>query len=241
MLKLPQFKDLILLETADLLFINKPPFISSLDERVSHAPSILAMAKKYWEEAQLCHRLDKETSGVLVIAKNPETYREMAMKFEAREVEKTYHAIVGGVLQMDNKSIELPLSITRNGLAKIDMREGKKSHTIISTLRTFQHFTLLACKPVTGRLHQIRIHLSSQNFPIVADEQYGGKIPKLSYLKSKFKVGKFENEQGMIKRVALHAFSLQFVFKDQSFYVEAPYPKDMEVLIKQLEKYDNPT
>jgi len=239
MLKVPLFKNIILSETEDLLFINKPPHISSLDERIAIAPSILAMAKKYWPDAQLCHRLDKETSGVLVIAKNAETYREMAMKFEAREIEKFYHAIVGGVLQITNKTIELPLSITRNGLAKIDMQDGKKAVTIVNTLKTFGHYSLVECKPVTGRLHQIRIHLASQNFPIVADEQYGGKIPKLSRLKAKFKLGKFENEQGMIKRVALHAYSLSFLFNEQQLIVSAPYPKDMEVLLKQLEKFDS--
>jgi 23S rRNA pseudouridine955/2504/2580 synthase len=238
MLKIPPFKDLILFEDDNLIFINKPADVSSLEERNSDAKSLLSMAKKYAGDAQLCHRLDKETSGVMVIAKNPEMYRIMAMKFEAREIEKRYHAIVGGVLNIDNKSIVLPLSITRNALAKIDMKEGKPAETIISTLKTWVHYSLLECKPISGRLHQIRVHLASQNFPIVSDTQYGGKIPMLSRMKKNFKVNKFENERGMMQRVALHAYNLKFTIEDKVFDVTAPYPKDMEVLLKLLDKHD---
>lgn len=230
---------MIVLEDDHLIFINKPSYISSLDERNSDATSILGLAKRYWPEAQLCHRLDKETSGIMVIAKDPETYRTMAMKFEAREIEKCYHALVGGVLQVDHKSIVLPLSVTKKGLAKIDMKEGKPAETVITTVKTWQHYTLVECKPISGRLHQIRIHLSSQNFPIVSDTQYGGKIPMLSKMKRNFKVGKFEEEQGIMKRVALHAYKLHFDIEGKEYDVTAPYPKDMEVLIKLFDKHDS--
>jgi 23S rRNA pseudouridine955/2504/2580 synthase len=239
MQKIPPFKDLILYEDDHLIFINKPAYLSSLSERVqSNAPSVLGMAKKYWEDAQLCHRLDKETSGIMMIAKNPEMYRTIAMKFEAREIEKRYHAIVGGVLSIQQKSIVLPLAITRNGVAKIDIKEGKPAETIISTLYNWEHYTLLECKPVSGRLHQIRIHLAAQNFPIVSDTQYGGKVPMLSKMKRNFKSGKFEEEKGIMQRVALHAHALLFMLDDKEMHITAPYPKDMEVLIKLLDKHD---
>lgn len=239
MQKIPPFKDLILFEDDSLIFINKPAFLSSLDERVNvKAPSVLGMAKKYWSDAQLCHRLDKETSGIMIIAKTPEMYRTIAMKFEAREIEKRYHAIVGGVLSINQKSIVLPLGITRNGVAKIDMKEGKPAETIISTLKNWEHYTLLECKPVTGRLHQIRIHLAAQNFPIVSDTQYGGKIPMLSKMKRNFKAGKFEDEKGIMQRVALHAHSVVFDLDGKEMFILAPYPKDMDVLVKLLDKHD---
>jgi 23S rRNA pseudouridine955/2504/2580 synthase len=238
MQKIPPFKELIVFEDDNLIFINKPAYVSSLDERNSPAPSLLNLAKRYWSDAQLCHRLDKETSGILLIAKNPEAYRTMAMAFEARKVDKVYHALVGGVLQVEQKSIVLPLSVTRNNVAKVDMKEGKPSETVITTLKTWQHYTLLACKPVTGRLHQIRIHLASQNFPIVSDTQYGGKVPMLSRMKKNFKANKFEEEQGLMKRVALHARTLSFEFNGEQMEVSAPYPKDMEVLMKLFDKHD---
>ena len=239
MQKIPLFRDLILLEDDDLIVINKPAMLASLDERNSPAQSVLTMARKYHADAQLCHRLDKETTGILVIAKNPEAYRSMAMAFEAREVTKVYHAIVDGVLQVTDKSIVLPLSITRNGMSKVDMREGKMAETIVSTLKNWEHYSLIECKPVTGRLHQIRVHLSAQHFPIVCDAQYGGKTPMLSRMKRNFKVNKMENERGMMQRVALHAYSIAFTLNERSYDVAAPYPKDMEVLIKLLDKHDS--
>lgn len=239
MAKIPQFKDIILHEDEHFIFVNKPAYLTSLDERSGSGTSLLQMARKHHEDVQLCHRLDKETSGVLVIAKHNEAYRKMAIKFEEREVKKTYHAVVQGFLSVTDKAIILPLSVTAKGLAKVDMKDGKKAETIINTLRTFNHYTLLACNPVSGRLHQIRIHLASQNFPIVADETYGGKMPFLSRLKRGFKVSKFENEQPMMQRVALHAYELSFEAFGNQYQVAAPYPKDFDVLVKLLEKHDS--
>ena len=90
------FEDLILLENSDFMVINKPPYYSSLDDR-HEAQNILDLAKGYWEDAQLCHRLDKETSGCLAIAKHPEAYRHLAMQFENRQVQTIYHAVVEGI------------------------------------------------------------------------------------------------------------------------------------------------
>jgi 23S rRNA pseudouridine955/2504/2580 synthase len=236
--KIPPFASIVLFENSNFIIINKPPHISSLDERQVKTQSILSMARKYCQDAQLCHRLDKETSGIMIIAKNPETYRAISIHFEERKMNKVYHAIVDGVLQITGKKISLPLAITRNGLAKIDFKEGKKAETIFSTIKAWDKYTLLECKPITGRLHQIRIHLASQNFPITADVQYGGKVPKLSYIKRDFKTSKFEDEKGMIERVALHAYSLSFSLNDEDFLFEAPYPKDMDVLTKLLDKHN---
>lgn len=238
MAKIPQFKDIILFEDEHFLFVNKPAGLASLDERSGTAPSLLQMARKYHEEVQLCHRLDKETSGVLLIAKHNEAYKTAAVLFEGRDVQKTYHAVVQGYLQVAEKSILLPLSVTAKGLAKVDLKDGKKAETIITTLQHFDHYTLLACNPVSGRLHQIRVHLASQNFPIVADETYGGKMPYLSRMKRDFKTSKWENEQPMMQRVALHAYELDFKAMGQEYRVQAPYPKDFDVLLKLLRKHD---
>jgi 23S rRNA pseudouridine955/2504/2580 synthase len=199
---------------------------------------MLRQAKAYWSDAQVGHRLDKETSGVLLISKTNEAFKLLASMFENRDVEKTYHAVVQGYLQVENKSILLPLSITSKGLAKVDMKDGKKAETILTTLKVFNHHTLLACNPVSGRLHQIRVHLASQNFPIVSDETYGGKKPFLSKFKRGFKTSKWENEQPMMQRVALHAYQLRFTAFDKDYDVIAPYSKDFEVFVKLLQKHD---
>jgi 23S rRNA pseudouridine955/2504/2580 synthase len=230
-----RFEDLILHESDDYILINKPPYISSLDERNSPALSLIRLAKEYWPDAQLCHRLDKETSGVMAIAKNPEAYRHLSMQFEHREVKKNYHAVVDGVHDFDGVSVYLPIAQIGNGLVKIDKTEGKDAETIFFTKEVYTRHTLVACFPLTGRMHQIRIHLSCLKAPIVSDVSYGGKVLYLSEIKRNFHLKKGTEEQPLINRVALHAFGLEFAQLDGTLLrTEAPYPKDINALVKQL-------
>ncbi|MBD2700922.1 RluA family pseudouridine synthase [Spirosoma sp. BT702] len=234
------FEDLILFENEDYIIINKPPHVASLDERTTDrgGQSIVRMAKAYWPDAQLGHRLDKETSGILAIAKNPEAYRHIAMQFEHREVTKRYHAVTNGVHDFDGISVFLPISPIKDGTAvRIDREKGKVAETIFNTLQAFRTTTLVECMPITGRMHQIRVHLMCLKAPIVNDATYGGKPVFLSDIKRKFNLKQDTEELPLIQRVALHAHSLTFALLDgeeQTF--EAPYPKDFNVLVKQLEK-----
>ncbi len=231
------FKDLILFENEDYIIINKPPYVSSLDERTTDKAgiSIIRMAKEYHDDAQLCHRLDKETSGSLAIAKNPDSYRNLAMQFEDRIVDKTYHAIVCGVHEFNENAVRLPIKQLKNGTVVIDREEGKEAETLFKTLEIFKQNTLVGCKPITGRMHQIRVHLQCLKASIVADVQYGGKNLYLSELKRKFNLKQNTEEQPLISRVALHASSLVFLGLDQvAIKATAPYPKDITALLKQL-------
>lgn len=232
------FADLILFENEDYILVNKPAGVASLDERNADNPnSLLRLARAYTHDAQLCHRLDKETSGVLAIAKNPEAYRHLSMQFEHRQVSKRYHAVVDGCHRFEDVSVYLPILPLRDGMVKIDRQAGKIAETIVNTLAIYRDHTLVECEPITGRMHQIRIHMACLKAPIVADELYGGKPLYLSSLKRKFNLKKETEEQPLIKRVALHARSLYFtLLNGEPIQTTAPYPKDMEVLIKQLEK-----
>jgi len=239
-MKKVNFKDIIIKEDEDYILINKPPYLSSLDERLGEAPSILRLAKEYHADAQLCHRLDKETSGVLVIAKNPEAYRHLSMQFEHREVNKVYHALAEGIHDFGQQEmvVNAPIAALDKGLVKIDRTKGKIAETAFSTLEVFSGYTLMKCMPITGRLHQIRIHLSFIKSPIAGDTQYGGKEIYLSQFKKRFNLKKDTEEEPLIKRVALHAFSIQFSdLQGNEVYAEAEYPKDFDVLIKQLQRY----
>jgi 23S rRNA pseudouridine955/2504/2580 synthase len=233
-------KEHIVFENENYVVINKPPFVASLDERTpDKSVSILRLAREMYEDIQLCHRLDKETSGALVMAKNPEAYRHLAMQFEHREVEKEYHAVVNGVHDFDSISVFLPIAPVKDGTSvRIDKAKGKVAETIFFTLRSYPRHTLVKCIPITGRMHQIRVHLQCLKAPIVCDPTYGGDEIYLSQLKKKFNLKSNTEELPLIKRVALHAHSIRFHDLDgELINVTAPYARDFEVLVKQLDKF----
>jgi len=236
------FKNQIVFENDNYIAISKPAGVSSLHERLGLANSVIEQAKKYDENLQLCHRLDKGTSGVLLLSKHAKAYSNAAVAFEKRKVSKVYHAISDGVHGVTDLEIDLPLITTRSGRSAVNKQKGKPSKTLVTSIENFGHFTLLECKPESGRQHQIRVHLASQNAPIAADVIYGGKMPLLSKLKRGFTPNKREVERPMIERFALHAYSLELNDIDGTpLKAIADYPKDFGVFIKLLRKYDKPS
>ncbi len=232
-----QFEDLIIKELDDYLVINKPPFIASLEDR-NDTKNILSLAKGVDARFQVGHRLDKETSGVIVLAKHADAYRHFAMQLENREVKKVYHAVLHGLHKFDDFEADEPLYTTTNK-SRVDFKVGKPSFTLISSLELFKKHTLVKCFPFTGRMHQIRAHLAYHEAPIVHDHAYGGEASYLSELKRNFKQHKFEDENPLINRVALHAKLIAFKnLKGEIIEVESEYPKDFNVLLKQLRKYN---
>ena len=235
-----RFADLILHEDDNLIVINKPPFLASLDEREGGEASVHRLAKQYYGAAQVCHRLDKETSGLLLIAKNPQTYRAVSIEFERRRVTKVYHAVIEGTHVFEELLVDLPILNMGNRNVTIDRANGKRAETYFNSLRYFKHYTLVECRPVTGRMHQIRIHLATQRAAIVGDTLYKGKPVFLSQIKKRgFTMGKGREEQPIMKRFALHARELRFALEGKDYHFQAPYPKDFATLLKQLEKFDD--
>lgn len=237
--KFPKFEELIIHEDENLIVINKPPFVSSLDTREGEEINILRLAKRYHEDAQVCHRLDKDTSGILLIAKNPETYRLVSIEFERRRVDKRYHAIIEGIHHFDHLKVDLPILNQGNKNVSIDRARGKAAETIFNSLQFFRNYTLVECRPITGRMHQIRIHLATQRAAIVGDDMYRGKPVYLSQIKRRgFTLSKDQEELPIMKRFALHSKSLSFTIEGKDYRFEAPYPKDFATLVKLLEKFD---
>lgn len=239
-IKFPKFTDMILHEDENLIVVNKPAFLASLDEREGGEANVLRMARKYHSDVQVCHRLDKETSGLLLLAKNPETYRFVSIEFEKRRVQKIYHAIIAGVHRFDDLLVDLPILNQGNRNVSIDRARGKRAETYFKSLKFFRQYTLVECRPVTGRMHQIRIHLATQRASIVGDSMYRGEPVYLSDLKRRgYSLSKGEEEQPLMKRFALHAYALKITIDGRHYAFEAPYPKDFAVLLKQLEKFDS--
>jgi len=238
-MKFPDFASMILFETSDLVVVNKPPFLASLDERNTSEPSLLRLAKQVDPALQLCHRLDKETSGALVIAKNPETYRWVSIQFERRKVTKVYHAIIEGNHQFQKLDITLPILNAGKEKVRISRQDGKRAETVFQSLQFFKHYTLVECRPLTGRMHQIRIHLASQRAVIAGDTNYGGKPPMLSTIKSGYRLSKNAEELPIMKRFALHSHQIAFDGPSgKRVDVEAPYAKDFGAFITLLNRYD---
>ncbi|MBL4716508.1 MAG: RNA pseudouridine synthase [Bacteroidetes bacterium] len=236
----PKFEDLIIYEGEDTIVVNKPALISTLDDRVNKEVNLLLLAKKYQRDLQACHRLDKETSGALIFAKNPESYRNISIQFQNRKVDKTYHAVIEGVHKFENLEVDLPILNLRKERVKVDQKDGKKAKTLFNSIEFYKNYTLVECKPITGRLHQIRIHLSSLGAVIVGDEVYGGIPFLLSRIKKKYKTKTGEEERPIMNRFSLHAHRVVFKnIKQENIEVIAEYPKDFAVLKKLLDKHNS--
>ncbi len=207
--------------------------MSTLEDR-NDPVNLLRLAQSVEPQAQVCHRLDKDTSGVLAIARNPEAYRHLSLQFQQRTVHKVYHAVVDGTHRLDDLLVDKPILKLSDGTVKID-RKGKEAQTYFTSLEIFKKHSLIACRPITGRMHQIRIHLADLGAPICGDEAYGGKNFYLSSIKRGYNLKKLTAEEPFIKRMALHAHSLSFTgMVGDNIQVLAPYPKDLTALLKQM-------
>ena len=203
----------ILFENDEILLIHKPTGISVTADR-SGAPDILKLLHQqqtFSEPLRLVHRLDKETSGVLLIARHKDAQSRYSRLFAKRKVQKLYLAIVRGPLPYQHGSIKDPIARSqRNPQAMhIHPRLGKPSHTVWSQLADFGSLALVSAQIVTGRTHQIRIHFSHRGMPLAIDPIYGSANPlMLSSFKLDYRAKSDRDEPAMIDRLTLHAYQL---------------------------------
>ena len=185
----------------------------------------------------IIHRLDKDTTGVMVVARNDITQWKIAKQFQNRQVKKTYLAIVHGTPELTADRINAPLGVHPKIREKYAIRPeiGKEAVTFYEVLEEFRGFSLLKLTPQTGRTHQIRVHLSYIKHPIVADDMYGGKLIYLWQLQDAEPAA----QDPIIARCALHASTLEFKHPATNKIVkfEAPLPEDMQKLLDMLRKY----
>jgi len=224
-----------------LIAINKPAGVSSAhdgarpDER-----TLVDMLRHEFDAVWPVHRLDRDTSGVMVFARNEDSHRDLSMQFEQRETEKVYHALVKGRPRQNEQVINAPLlaNADRKHRTIVDPARGKAAITHAKILQPLGPITLMEARPETGRTHQIRVHLAMINLPIVCDPLYGdGEPVYLSSLKKGYQF-RGREERPLIARLALHAFclSLRHPQTGQLLRLEAPYPKDFGAAVKQIGK-----
>jgi 23S rRNA pseudouridine1911/1915/1917 synthase len=231
----------ILLEDNAVIVINKPAGLLVLPDRFNKTLiNLYGVLKETFGTIFVVHRIDRETSGVVLFAKTAEAHTFLNIAFEKRQVEKKYRAIVVGLPNADSGCVDLPIAENEHGVRKmkIDVKNGKEAVTDYKVIEKFKGYALVEAKPHTGRTHQIRIHLSAIGLPILADRLYSNSgWFFLSSIKRNYKSN--EDEKPLLARTALHAFSLSFIHPTtaEKMSSEAPMPKDMETVLKALKKY----
>src|SRR3982751_51904 len=228
-------------ETDSWIAINKPAGLLSIPDRKGKDVSLKSLLQEKYGEIFTVHRLDRETSGVILFAKTAETHKLISQQFEEREVQKLYLGLVNGSLVEKEGRIESPIGEhpSKKGLMTV-LRKGKPSITDYKVKEEFGNFSVLEFEIHTGRTHQIRVHMRELGHPIVCDALYGdGNAVFISSIKRNFKLAKSEDEERpILSRLALHAAQLTFTDETgQSYSPEAEMPKDMKALIQQLRKW----
>ncbi len=233
----------IVYEDEDYIVVNKPSGLLTIPDRFDkQQKNLFDILKEHYPQLYITHRIDKDTSGIVCFAKNSQAHKELSKMFENRTVEKTYLGLVYGKLVQQHGKIELPISENKNNPAKvkIDFKNGKPSITEYKVLELFKDYSLLEIKPLTGRRHQIRIHLATIGYPIVADNLYSNKNALyLSEIKKNYKPK--PDQKPLISRCALHAYKIKFLhFRTNEFLeVVAPLAKDLEITLKYLREYNS--
>ena len=231
----------IIFENDNFVAINKEQGMLTIPDR--HDETQLSLYKTLnnkYGKIFIVHRLDRDTSGLILFAKNEATHKYLSQLFEQRNIEKKYLGIVRGNMPDKNGSINEPIGEhpLKKGMMAIT-KKGKPSLTNYEVLKDYGIYSLVQFDIKSGRTHQIRVHTKSVGHPIICDAVYGdGKPILLSSFKKKYKLSQHDlEERPIINRLALHSHSLHFTDNHQKeFSIEAPLPKDMKALLQQLKK-----
>jgi RluA family pseudouridine synthase len=236
----------VIFEDGHIIAVNKSSGLSVGGDRWDDSQERLdKMLERELKLAKIytVHRIDKETSGLVVFAKNSEAHRRLSLAFEKRQVAKLYIAIVHGRPLW--KETECDLALVPNGNKKhltiIDKFQGKESRTCFTCITSAGNYSVLEVRPLTGRIHQIRVHAAALGHPVVCDSLYGKETPVfLSSFKRGWR-GDHLEEKPLLARLGLHAMELTLpdVQNNEGLVLSAPLPKDINAFIMQLKKAFN--
>ncbi len=239
----------VLYQDDHLVVVNKPPGMVVHPAR-GHWSGTLASALQYHfgpglsssggpTRPGIVHRLDRDTSGVILVARDDRSHAKLAAQFQNRSVEKEYYALVAGCPDLDRDFVDRPIGTHPQHREKMAVRHGdstsRPAETFYEVLERFDRFAALRLLPKTGRTHQLRVHLSHIGIPVLCDRQYGGR--------SQITRGEVrrdpEDVQVLLGRQALHARRLRFTHPTtgEPLQIEAPLPDDMAAVLAELRAY----
>jgi 23S rRNA pseudouridine1911/1915/1917 synthase len=240
-------------EDRDILVLNKPAGMVVHPGAGNHQNTLVnALIYKYKKKLStingnmrpgIVHRIDKETSGLLVVAKNNKAHSNLGQQFSDHTINRTYHALAWGVLRPLNGRIETSIGRSRKNrkLMSVTEMSGKKAVTNYATLKVFEikdvpRISLIECKLETGRTHQIRVHMAYKGCSLLGDQQYGKKNLKFK------KINKdFESKLRILNRQALHAKSLGFIHPKTKKFInfDSKLPQDFKKILDLLNKLNH--
>lgn len=239
----------LLLDDARLVAVNKPAGLATIPGRGESTSLLQRLADQLGlpcagetdPRLRVVHRLDKDTSGVVLFAKDIETQRTLSEQFQNNRVVKQYLALVVGRPAESEGEIDAPLAPDPRDRRRMAVqRQGRPARTLWKIEQVFRGLTLLRVYPKTGKTHQIRVHLRSIGLPLAVDPLYNphaGGV-RLSEFKRGYRPARGQEERPLISRLTLHALSLEFLHLDGSEHrVEAPLPRDFDATLRMLQKY----
>jgi RluA family pseudouridine synthase len=211
----------ILYEDDDILAVSKPETLAAIPERHGQGGSLFeVLCAQRGERLYIVHRIDKETSGLIVFARHAEAHRRLNRQFETRAVDKTYLSLAHGVIAEDAGSIDAPLRQFGSGRVAVDPERGKPSATEFRVVERFRSHTLVEARPRTGRRHQIRVHLYHLGHPIAGDPLYGDEATRQGF-----------------SRMMLHAWRLALTLPSgRTLNLEAAIPNSFQRILDALER-----
>ena len=221
---------LILWQDAEVLAVNKPAGLPTLPDGYNpNAPHLRGILTPIYGPLWIVHRLDRDTSGVILLARSAAAHRSLNTQFEHHTIRKTYHALCLGHPGWQEKTVRMPLRVNvgHKHRTTVDFHNGKPAITHFKVIQHFSACTLLEARPETGRTHQIRAHLYALGLPLAADELYGGG-----------ECLEISPGAAIMTRMALHAQHLTFTHPAtaQSMDLTAGYPIDFTNALAALEQ-----
>ena len=230
---------LVVSETDQWVALNKPAGLLSIPDREGKEISLKALLKEKYSQIYTVHRLDRDTSGLIIFAKDAASHQQLSVLFEERKTVKIYQGLVIGTLPEKQGRLEFPIAEhpVKKGMMTVH-RQGKPSLTEFGVLEEFGKYSWVQFNIHTGRTHQIRVHMKEYGNPIACDPLYGdGKPIFVSGIRNSYKLSKaLEEERPILDRLALHSFQLSFTWNNEEISLEAPVPKDIRATLQQLQK-----